>query len=98
MTEIHKSLIEQFRAERKKQGVSQERVSQIGDVSLSMVTKVETFRKKPTLDIFMEMCKGIGYMMVIAPIPKQVENIVITEKVEVEVFKEVDYDNWKETI
>ena len=95
---MHKELIAQFKAERKRLGVSQEGVAEKCGVSHSTVVSVELSNREPKLSTFMEMCNAIGYMVMIAPIPQSIKPIEVVKEVIVEVEKKsVDYDNFEET-
>ena len=85
----------QYRSERKKQGLSQEETANRCDITKSAITKAEIGDRVPNLNTFLEMCRGIGYMVVIAPIPTSIKPEIIVEKVIVEVEKDIDYDNWR---
>lgn len=95
---MYKELIAQYKSERKKQGFSQTYVSENAEVSMFTVNRMEKGETIPRLDKFLEMCRGIGFMVVIAPIPKSVRPQIIIKEVIVEVEKKVvDYDNFDET-
>ena len=93
---MHKELIEEFKKQRKRQKISQEKVSEKCTISLSSVTKIETDGRAPMLSTFMRMCNAIGYMVTIAPIPKHIKPVVVVKEKIIEVEKEVtNYDDFE---
>lgn len=94
---MHEYLIKQFKYERRRQGISQETVADNSMASLSAVSKIEINKREPRLGTFMDMCKAIGYMVVIVPIPEELRMELKIREPEVIVPDPVDYDNWDET-
>ncbi len=89
----HEKLIAQFKEQRKNKKISQEKVSELCEVSYPTVVAAELGNREPKLGTFMEMCKAIGYIVVMIPDPKAKEEVV--EEPQTEEKKEIDYDNFK---
>lgn len=87
-------LVRQFISERKRQKLSQEKVVDNCDVSQGGLSKIETGARDPSLNTFTEMLRGIGFMLIMAPIPEKIRPKIVIKEVEVEVEKKTDYDNW----
>lgn len=77
MVDDYKELLERFIYERKRTKVSQDKVSTNGGLSKYTVSRMETGESIPRTDTFVKMCKGMGMMIVLIPIP----SILIAEKV-----------------
>lgn len=93
-----KTFMELFIDERKRQGLSQVQVADRCDVSISTINKSEAMRKtrQPKIETFAEMCRGIGFTIIMIPTPQNIKPQVVKEKVIVKVERKVDYDNWEE--
>jgi len=91
---MYQRLVVQFKKERKAKGMSQDDAALNCGVTLSAISKVERNKRSPKLETFMEMCKGIGFMVVMIPIPEEIMPELKRVPEPVEVKEEIDYDNW----
>ena len=94
----YEELIKHYKVLRKGKKVSQVEAARIGNISPFAISRAEQLIHSPSLKTFIEMAKGIGYCVVLAPIYHDSQKREIIEKiVEVEKKQPVNYDNWKYT-
>lgn len=92
---MHREIIRQFKSERKKQKKTQQDVSDNCKLNISTVNRMERGESIPTLETFTEAVSGIGFMIVIIPVPQNLP--IKPEPKEEEIVEEeppVNYDNW----
>lgn len=62
--DLHDEFIMRLKHERLKQNLTQEKLSNISGVSLNMINAIERKTRKPTLYIFIKLCKALGLEIV----------------------------------
>ena len=91
---MYQQLVNEYKATRKRKNISQKVAGALGGLSPMTISRMESGESIPRLDIFIKMAKGIGMMVVIAPLPAEL--VVHPPKIEekIEEVKEVNYDDW----
>ena len=87
-------IIEQFKNERKRQKKSQEDVADYCGVNVATISRTESLKTIPKIDIFIKMCESIGYALLISPVPDAFRKEEPIKEDAIIESKKVDYDNW----
>ena len=95
----HEELIKEYRRIRKSQGLTQAQASEGVEVGPETIMSAETLRRVPSLKKFVEMCKRLGYILAIVPLPEDkftiINNVFPPEPEPKEDHSNIDYDNWE---
>lgn len=97
---MYEQLVREFTEIRKRKGISQAQAAEGVNVSQFTISRMEIGENVPKLDKFIEMAKGIGMMVVLAPFPQSFppekkEELIESEIDEADTTIDNAIDNWK---
>jgi len=90
---MYEELIEYYKTVRKSKGINQKDAAKLSGVNHNAVGIMERLEQSPSLEAFCKMAKGIGMMVVLAPLPKGMEPTIVKEEIEVE-SPDIDWDEF----